>query len=87
MRKLYPTLVHGAIASSAVTHAQIDYWEYMDAIRLAAPAPCIAHIETSVLMVDAALDESRESAQKMKKLFGLEKLEDDECVVVSTPSY
>lgn len=84
MRKLFPTLVHGAIASSAVTHAEIDYWEYMDAIRLAAPPSCIAHVERSVLMVDAALDESRERAQAIKKQFGLEKLEDDESVLASS---
>lgn len=48
LRKLYPDVVYGAIASSAVTTAITDYWKYFEAIRLHAPQECVNAIVDSV---------------------------------------
>ncbi|KIJ27686.1 hypothetical protein M422DRAFT_71572 [Sphaerobolus stellatus SS14] len=37
MKVTYPNLVYGAIASSGVTHAAVNLWEYYDVIRNATP--------------------------------------------------
>ncbi|KZT44433.1 peptidase S28 [Sistotremastrum suecicum HHB10207 ss-3] len=77
MKILYPDLVFGAIASSAVTHAQIDYWEYLDLIRTAAPKDCSDHLVNSIKLVDFALAHPHLRGP-IKKLFGLEGLKNDE---------
>lgn len=47
LRKLYPEVVFGAIASSAVTAAVTDYWKYFEAIRLHGEPQCVhAIVET-----------------------------------------
>lgn len=48
LRKLYPETVFGAIASSAVTAAIVDYWKYFEAIRLHADQECVHAIIESV---------------------------------------
>ncbi|KAH9958389.1 hypothetical protein BGW80DRAFT_1449472 [Lactifluus volemus] len=55
MRVLYPDLVFGAIASSAVTHAVLMNWEYMDVIRLAADPICSSNLVNSISMIDSLL--------------------------------
>src|ERR1700761_6240647 len=73
MRILYPDLVFGAIASSAVTHAQIDFPEYDEIIRQAAPGQCGAHLSEAINLIDYALSD-RQLNKPMKRLFGLEDL-------------
>ncbi|PSR83862.1 hypothetical protein PHLCEN_2v5571 [Hermanssonia centrifuga] len=77
MRVLYPDLVFGAIASSAVTHASIENWEYMEIIRNAADPKCSAHLEKSIKTIDSLLAVPRLKRQ-LKGLFGLADLEHDE---------
>lgn len=48
LRKLYPDVVFGAIASSAVTAAVTDYWEYFEAIRLHGDSNCVDAIVQSI---------------------------------------
>ena len=48
LRKLYPDIVYGAIASSAVTTAIVDYWKYFEGIRLHADQECVHAIFESV---------------------------------------
>lgn len=47
-RKLYPDVTFGAIASSAVTAAVVDYWKYFEAIRLHADQDCVNAIIESI---------------------------------------
>ncbi|KAG5653760.1 hypothetical protein H0H81_010847 [Sphagnurus paluster] len=77
MRILYPELVYGAIASSAVTHAALSNWEYMEVIRLAADPKCSSHLENSIKTIDQILDH-RIFVGRLKALFGLKDLEHDE---------
>ncbi|KAG9098271.1 hypothetical protein FS749_004258 [Ceratobasidium sp. UAMH 11750] len=77
MRVLYPDLVFGAIASSAVTHATIDYWEYADAVRRTADPVCVAHLQTAVQAVDDVLS-TRILAPALKSWFGLGGLASDQ---------
>ncbi|QRV75051.1 Serine carboxypeptidase S28 [Ceratobasidium sp. AG-Ba] len=77
MRVLYPDLVFGAIASSAVTHAAIDYWEYADAVRRTADPVCIAHLQTAVQVIDDLLS-TRVLKPVLKSWFGLAGLASDQ---------
>ncbi|KAJ3558690.1 hypothetical protein NM688_g768 [Phlebia brevispora] len=79
MRVLYPDLVFGAIASSAVTHASIENWEYMEIIRNAADPKCISHLETSIQTIDHILSlPQTQLKRRLKGLFGVADLEHDE---------
>ncbi|KEP49622.1 serine carboxypeptidase S28 [Rhizoctonia solani 123E] len=77
MRVLYPHLVYGAIASSAVTHAAIDYWEYADAVRRTADPVCIGHLTTAIQVIDDVLS-TRVLSRSLKSWFGLGALESDQ---------
>ena len=70
MRVLYPNIVFGAIASSAVTHATINNWEYMDVIRTAAPKECSDRLISSITRVDDLLAHNWFRGP-LKRLFGL----------------
>ncbi|KAI0641128.1 peptidase S28 [Trametes meyenii] len=73
MRVLYPDLVFGAIASSAVVHATLDDWRYFDIIREYAPADCIAQIEKTVDEVDKFItSHSNKTRHAIKAVFGLQ---------------
>ncbi|KIY51723.1 peptidase S28 [Fistulina hepatica ATCC 64428] len=78
MRVLYPDLVYGAIASSAVTHADIINWEYMDVIRRYAPERCSSHLVNVITTIDAVLAHGGLPVRALKSLFGLGALEHDE---------
>ena len=77
MRVLYPDIVFGAIASSAVTHATIDNWEYMDIIRTAAPKECSDRLVSSIARVDNLLAHNWFRGP-LKRLFGLGGLTHDD---------
>lgn len=77
MRILYPDLVYGAIASSAVTHATISYWEYYDLIRNHTNPDCRVAIEHAIHAVDGMLAAGGIIRLWVKSLFGLLKLQDD----------
>ncbi|KAF8073998.1 serine carboxypeptidase S28-domain-containing protein [Lyophyllum atratum] len=76
MKVLYPELVYGSIASSAVTHAALSNWEYMEVIRKAADPKCSSHLENSIVTIDNILDHPR-LAPYLKGLFGLKDLQHD----------
>ncbi|WOO84920.1 putative extracellular serine carboxypeptidase [Vanrija pseudolonga] len=84
MRVEYPDLVWGAIASSAVTHAQIDFPQYFDPIQEYADSDCISAIQTSVQVIDGLLSLPGPINRGIKGLFGLEALEDDDFAEVLT---
>ncbi|KAL4250656.1 peptidase S28 family protein [Abortiporus biennis] len=77
MKVLYPDLVYGAIASSGVTHASIENWEYFDIIRLAADPKCSAHLVKAIQTIDTMLSLPH-LRRSIKNLFGLVDLEHDE---------
>ncbi|RXW17807.1 hypothetical protein EST38_g8048 [Candolleomyces aberdarensis] len=77
MKILYPDIVYGAIASSAVTHATLEAWEYMTVIRDAADPKCSSHIVNAISSIDSILQRGYFKRQ-LKALFGLAELEHDE---------
>ncbi|KAF8651928.1 hypothetical protein AX16_004572 [Volvariella volvacea WC 439] len=77
MRILYPELVYGAIASSAVTHAELSNWRYMDIIRRAADPTCSENLVNAIKTIDGILQHPRFS-RPLKALFGLAGLEHDD---------
>ncbi|CAL1713219.1 unnamed protein product [Somion occarium] len=77
MKVLYPDIVYGAIASSGVTHATLENWEYMDIIRRAADPKCSTHLEKSIRTIDTLLAIPR-VGRRLKALFGLANLQHDE---------
>ncbi|GLB38681.1 putative peptidase S28 [Lyophyllum shimeji] len=76
MKVLYPELVYGSIASSAVTHAALSNWEYMEVIRQAADPKCSSHLERSIVTIDNILDFPRLGGY-LKALFGVKGLKHD----------
>jgi len=69
--------VYGAIASSGVTHATLENWEYMEIIRKAADPKCSSHIENSISTIDTILA-IPQLKTVLKGLFGLADLQHDE---------
>ncbi|KAF8885674.1 serine carboxypeptidase S28-domain-containing protein [Gymnopilus junonius] len=79
MKILYPDIVWGAIASSGVTHAALENWQYMDIIREAADPTCAEHLVNSINRIDSILTGDRPFFKRqLKNLFGLGDLEHDE---------
>ena len=64
-------------ACSAVTHAALSNWEYMEVIRQAADPKCSSHLEKSIVTIDTLLN-FPQSAHGLKALFGLKDLQHDE---------
>ncbi|TRM64169.1 serine carboxypeptidase S28-domain-containing protein [Schizophyllum amplum] len=89
MRVLYPDLVYGAIASSGVTHAILEDWEYMNTIRKAAPANCSEGLQNSIQTIDSVLGEGGQAAEDLKALFGLQGLQhnDDFGSIIRNPIF
>ncbi|OCF56353.1 serine carboxypeptidase [Kwoniella mangroviensis CBS 10435] len=87
MRKEYPHLVWGAIASSAVTHAQINFPQYYDPIQRYAPENCINTLQAAIELIDHLLDQPEPIPRYLKGLFGLEELlsNEDFADVISGP--
>ncbi|KAJ3562051.1 hypothetical protein NP233_g9817 [Leucocoprinus birnbaumii] len=77
MKILYPELVWGAIASSGVTHAAVENWQYMEIIRNAADPTCSHHLENSIAIIDTILLTGKFKTQ-LKGLFGLADLQHDQ---------
>ncbi|KAL2136153.1 hypothetical protein VTI74DRAFT_5206 [Chaetomium olivicolor] len=73
LRKLYPDVYWGAIASSGVPEAIYDYWQYYEAHRLFAPRDCVVATQKLTHMVDNILigKKDTEYVQRLKTAFGL----------------
>jgi hypothetical protein len=65
------------LGCSAVTHAALTNWEYMDVIRLAADPTCSSNLVKSIATVDQLLKVGY-LRSPLKKLFGLGGLESDQ---------
>ncbi|KZV66837.1 peptidase S28 [Peniophora sp. CONT] len=77
MKVLYPDITWGAIAASAVTHAALTNWEYMDTIRVAADPICSSNLVQSVATIDALLKVPVVNTH-LKGLFNLSDLASDQ---------
>ena len=62
---------------TAVTHAAIENWEYMEIIRQAADPKCAQHLEKSIQIIDHLLSVPFLN-RRVKALFGVADLEHDE---------
>ncbi|KAF8625999.1 hypothetical protein AX17_006722 [Amanita inopinata Kibby_2008] len=76
MRVLYPNLVYGSIASSGVTEAILENWQYMEIIRTAADSNCMSRIENAVQEMDNILADGRYT-KALKTLFGMQNVTHD----------
>ncbi|KAI6457857.1 hypothetical protein MCOR04_004145 [Pyricularia oryzae] len=75
VRKLYPDVFWGAISSSGVPLAVIDYWEYCEAQRKFAPSECVDVTQKLTNVLDTiAQDGEFEDMKKLKEVFGLSNL-------------
>jgi len=77
MRLLYPDIVWGAIASSAVTNAEINNYEYFEIIADYAEPHCIDTLRHAVSFIDSYLS-SAWLAPVIKHLFGLGPLSNED---------
>ncbi|KAK2465388.1 hypothetical protein APHAL10511_002742 [Amanita phalloides] len=76
MKVVYPDLVYGAIASSGVTEAIIDDWEYFEIIRRAANPECMSRVEVAIKQIDSIIDDGKHT-KALKALFGLQNITHD----------
>ncbi|ODA82252.1 hypothetical protein RJ55_00759 [Drechmeria coniospora] len=78
-RKLYPDIFWGAISSSGPLQAIDNFWQFFEVSRRYAPADCSVTQQKLVHVIDTMLfsNDSRD-ATRIKKVFGLEYLWDDE---------
>ena len=76
LRTQYPDVYWGSIASSAVTEAIYDYWQYYEPIRIYGPPACVSATQKIVNILDTVFMKNNTAlADQVKKLFGLEDLE------------
>lgn len=78
LRKLYPEVWWGAISSSGVPEAVLNYWQYNEAARLYAPKDCVETIQNVIQLVDnILLGKNAALKTKLKTTFGFSSLADD----------
>lgn len=92
LRVLYPETFWGAIASSAVTEAIYDYWQYFDPIIKFGDATCIHATQQIMHVIDSILEkvDNEELVQSLKttwQLPNLTHIEDFLNLVSSPPAY
>lgn len=73
LRVEYPDIFWGAIASSGVTKAIYDFWEYFEPVRKGAPKHCVTNTQTFVDIVDqiSLVQKDEKLMAELKDLFGL----------------
>ncbi|KAJ4341139.1 hypothetical protein N0V95_007303 [Ascochyta clinopodiicola] len=78
LRVTYPETFWGAIASSGVTYAIYDFWQYFEPIRLFGPPDCIKNTQTLTDVVDKhLLGNNTANIQALKTVFGLGNITDN----------
>lgn len=70
------TIILNRHVFTAVTHASIELWEYMDVIRRFANRRCSRHLENLSVMIDSMLSQPG-TRMAIKSLFGLSELQHD----------
>ncbi|GAA5822645.1 hypothetical protein JCM3770_002853 [Rhodotorula araucariae] len=77
-RSLFPDVFWGAIASSAVTTAIVDFWQYYEPIRQSASADCMDRLVENTALIDSLLAlNSSFLSPKLKGYFGLPNVTSD----------
>ncbi|KAK2046182.1 serine carboxypeptidase S28 [Colletotrichum somersetense] len=80
LRKVYPDVFWGAISSSGVTAAVVDFWEYYEAARLYAPEGCAETTQKLTHVVDNILlqkgNTTEDDVITLKTAFGLQNVTD-----------
>ncbi|GAA6019817.1 hypothetical protein JCM11491_000282 [Sporobolomyces phaffii] len=77
-RKLYPEIWWGGLASSAVTTAIVDFWEYYVPIQEHAPKECISQLENHTAAIDSILAVKNSFlTSSLKSYFGLPNVTSD----------
>ncbi|KKA31228.1 hypothetical protein TD95_000807 [Thielaviopsis punctulata] len=72
-RQTYPEVFWGAISSSGVTAAVVDFWEYYEAARVFAPGKCATQTARITDIVDTVLASSDKLARKeLRAVWGLQ---------------
>ena len=75
LRKVYPQYWWGSIASSGVTYALWDYWQYYEPVREYGPAACISTQEKLINVADTILASGNSTLiTELKSAFGLKGL-------------
>lgn len=76
----FPPLNNRPLSSLlGVTHAALQNWQYMEVIRTAADAKCSSNLVNSIREIDAILAHSPNFIKRqLKRLFGLQNLENDD---------
>ncbi|KNG91218.1 extracellular serine carboxypeptidase [Aspergillus nomiae NRRL 13137] len=80
LRKLYPDVYWGAVSSSGVTEAIIDFWQYYEPIRKFGPSDCIWATQTFIDVVDRILIDHADNktlGQQLKSSVGVSPDKDD----------
>ncbi|KAE8395814.1 serine carboxypeptidase S28-domain-containing protein [Aspergillus alliaceus] len=80
LRKLYPDVYWGAVSSSGVTEAIIDFWQYYEPIRQFAPSGCIWATQTFIDVVDRILIDHADNktlGRELKSTVGVNPDRDD----------
>ncbi|KAE8355474.1 serine carboxypeptidase S28-domain-containing protein [Aspergillus coremiiformis] len=80
LRKLYPDVYWGAVSSSGVTEAIIDYWQYFEPIRKFGPSDCIWATQTFIDVVDRILIDHADNqtlGRQLKSSVGVNPDKDD----------
>ncbi|EFQ25760.1 serine carboxypeptidase S28 [Colletotrichum graminicola] len=76
LRKVYPDVFWGAISSSGVTAAVVDFWEYYEAARLYAPEGCAETTQKLTHVVDNILlqkgNATEDDVRTLQTAFGLQ---------------
>ncbi|GAA5922676.1 hypothetical protein JCM1841_001100 [Sporobolomyces salmonicolor] len=77
-RKLFPDIWWGAIASSAVTTAIVDFSDYYIPIRQSGPPQCISQLQNHTAAIDSLLAlKNSLVTSSLKAYFGLPNVTDD----------
>jgi hypothetical protein len=89
LRVLYPDTFFGAISSSGVTKAIIDYWEYFEPIRLFGPFHCVNFTQNLVEFVDRILlnPSKKHLVSTLKETFGLPNITHDADFAATLTAY
>lgn len=79
LRKLYPETFFGAISSSGVTEAIVDYWRYYEPIRKHGPEQCILNTQLLTNAMDNIFlkDKNKHLRPTLKTVFELPQIPSD----------
>ncbi|KAK6354563.1 hypothetical protein TWF696_003705 [Orbilia brochopaga] len=76
LQVVYPESYYGSLASSAVTWAGENFWEYNEPVRQHGDPICVAILEETARRVDTYSAEGGEAWQKFQELFGVKGVKD-----------